>query len=67
MKTRELREITSEDLIQKEKALKKEFFELSFKRKYGQVEKPGRFRIIRRDIAKIKTLLNERKKDGTKK
>mgnify|MGYP001575272001 CR=1 FL=1 len=67
MKIRELREFTPEDLLQKEKSLKKELFELNFQRKYGRVEKPGRFRVIRRDIARIKTLLNERKKDGTKK
>ena len=66
MKIRELRGLSPEDLLQKEKALKKELFELNFKRKYAQVEKPDRFRIIRRDIAKIKTLLNERKKDRDK-
>ena len=66
MKIKELRDLSPEDLQQKEKVLKKELFDLNFKRKYAQVEKPGRFRAIRRDIAKIKTLLNERKKDGTK-
>ena len=67
MKIREMRDLTAEDLLQKEKTLKKELFELNFQRKFGRVEKPGRFRLIRRDIARIKTLLNERKKDGTKK
>ena len=66
MKVRELRELTPEDLFQKEKTLKKELFELNFQRRYGRVEKPGRFRSIKREIARIKTLLNERKKDGTK-
>ncbi len=66
MKIKELRDLTVEDLSQKEKNLKKEVFELNFHKKYGRVEKPGRFRIIRRTIARIKTILNERKKDGTK-
>lgn len=66
MKVKEIRELTAEDLAQKEKNLKKEIFELNFHKKYGRVEKPGRFRNIRRTIAKIKTVLNERKKDGTK-
>ncbi len=47
-------------------ALKKEIFELNFQRKYSRVEKPGTFRNIRRTIARIKTILNERKNDGTK-
>lgn len=64
MKLKELKELTPEDLVQKEKSLKKELFELNFQRKYGRVEKPGRFRNIRRTIARIKTILNERKPDG---
>lgn len=64
MKLKELRELTAEDLVQKEKTLKKEVFELNFQRKYGRVEKPGRFRVIKRIIARIKTILNERKTDG---
>ena len=66
MKIKELRELSAEDLVQKEKTLKKEVFELNFQRKYSRVEKPGRFRTIRRTIARIKTILNERKNDGTK-
>ncbi len=66
MKIKELKELSAEDLVQKEKTLKKEVFELNFQRKYARVEKPGRFRTIRRTIARIKTILNERKDDGTK-
>lgn len=64
MKIRQLRELSNEDLIQKEKALKKELFDLQYQRKFGRVEKPGRFYVARKDIAKIKTLLNERERDG---
>ena len=54
----------SEDLKTKEKALKKELFELKYQRKIGRAEKPSRFRLIRRDIAKIMTVTNERAKNA---
>ncbi len=66
MKTKELRELGPEDLNTKEKSLKKELFELKYQRKIGRVEKPSRFKLIRRDIAKITTIINERKKDASK-
>jgi len=67
MKTQELKGLSSEDLIQKEKALKKELFDLNFQRKNSRVEKPGRFQVIKKDIARILTILNERKKNDTSK
>jgi large subunit ribosomal protein L29 len=66
MKIKDIRGMSSDDLKNKEKSLKKELFDLKFQRKVGRVEKPARFRVIRRDIAKILTILNEREKDGTK-
>ena len=59
MKIKELRELGPEELTQKAKDLKKELFDLNFQRRHGRVEKPGRFRTIRRDIARILTLLNK--------
>lgn len=66
MKTKEIRALAAEELKAKEKALKKELFDLKYQRKIGRVEKPSRFKLIRRDIAKILTVINERAKDGTK-
>jgi large subunit ribosomal protein L29 len=54
------RELSSEDLLQKEKALKKDLFDLNYHRKMGNVEKPSRFMSIKRDIARIMTTLRER-------
>ena len=59
MKIKELRELGPEELVQKAKDLKKELFDLNFQRRHGRVEKPGRFRTIRRDIARILTILND--------
>ena len=42
--------------------LKKEQFNLRFQRATGQVENTARIRQVRRDIARIKTVLNERAK-----
>ena len=60
LKAKQLRELSSEELVQKEKTLKKDLFDLNFIRKTGAVEKPSRFSQIRRDIAKIMTILRER-------
>ncbi len=67
MKTKEIRALDVEQLNQKEKSLKKELFDLRFQRQMGRVEKPGRFRNLRRDIARILTVLKERAKDGKSK
>lgn len=60
MKTKELRGLSSDELGQKEKAFKKDLFELNYQRKMGTVEKPARFQKIKKDIARILTILNER-------
>lgn len=66
MKIKEIRGFSSDDLILKEKDLKKELFELKYQRKIGRVEKPSRFKLIKHDIARILTILKEREKDGAK-
>lgn len=60
MKTKELRELSAEDLAQKEKSFKEELYTLNYQRRFGRVEKPHRFRILKKDIARIKTLLREK-------
>lgn len=60
MKLKELRELSSQDLLEKEKSFKKELFELNYQRKIGQVEKPSNFRALKRNIARILTILKER-------
>ena len=60
MKADKLRELSSEELSQKEKGFKKELFDLNFQKKMGNIEKPNRFRLLKRDIARILTILSER-------
>ena len=60
MKPKELRELSREDLVNKEKELKKELFDLHFHKRMGTVEKPSRFKMIKKEIARIFTILRER-------
>jgi large subunit ribosomal protein L29 len=60
MKMAELENFSVDELRQKEKTLKKELFELNFKRKIGQVEHPHRFRAARRAIARILTVIRQK-------
>ncbi len=60
MKVKELRQLTLEDLLAKEKSFKKELFELYYQRRLGTVEKPSRFSLLKHDIARIMTILRER-------
>ncbi|TRZ49562.1 50S ribosomal protein L29 [bacterium] len=61
MKAQELRALSREELAQKEKSLKEELFKLNMQRYGGRVEKPHMFSLIKRDIARIQTILNETK------
>ena len=61
MKIKELDNLTEDDLLTKEKQLKKDLFEMESHRQMGRVEKPASFRNLRRDIARILTLLTERR------
>ena len=53
--------LTEDDLITKEKQLKKDLFDMESHRQMGRVEKPASFRNLRRDIARILTVLKERR------
>lgn len=61
MKTAELRSKTADELKQSLLDLSKEQFNFRFQKSTGKVEDTSRIRAVRRDIAKIKTLLNELK------
>ena len=66
MKADKFRELSSQELVQKEKALKQELFNLNFQRELGNVEKPNRFRAVKRDIARVFTILRERELEEQK-
>lgn len=62
MKIKELRDLSTDDIIQKKNDLKQQLYHLNYDRKVGRVEKPHMFNLIKKDIARVETILNERKK-----
>ena len=60
MKTKELRELTVEELNVKLKDLSEELFNLRFRHAIGQLENPASLNNCKKDIAKVKTLLREK-------
>ena len=58
MKIEELKNLTREELLQKAGSLRQELFKLNQQRYSGRVDKPHMFKLIRKDIARIETLLN---------
>jgi large subunit ribosomal protein L29 len=61
MKPQDLKSLSREELQEKEKGLYAELAKLNIQRYTGTVEKPHRFSLIKKDIARIKTMLNEKK------
>lgn len=59
MLAKEIRELTSEDIVARIATLEEELFRLKFRRASEQLEEPLRLRAIRRDIARLKTVLRE--------
>jgi large subunit ribosomal protein L29 len=60
MKPRELRDLSAEELANKEKEFREEEFQLRFKHATGQLEKTDRLRKLRKDIARAKTIIREK-------
>jgi len=61
MKAADVRALTADQLGDELLKLKKEQFNLRFQQATGQLEKPSRVREVRRDIARIKTIMAEKK------
>jgi large subunit ribosomal protein L29 len=60
MKIRDLRDLSDDELQAKAADIKKELFNLRVQQAMGQIENPMRLRMLRRDIAKAKTVLKEK-------
>jgi len=57
-----LREMSTEELAAKELDLREDYFKLKFQHGVGQLENTGRLNQLRRDIARVKTASNAKKK-----
>jgi large subunit ribosomal protein L29 len=60
MKAAEIRELTVDDLRVRVKDLDDELFRLRIQKSMGQLEAPAKVRGVRRDLARIKTILREK-------
>jgi large subunit ribosomal protein L29 len=60
VKTTELRDKTESELQTRERELTEQLFKLRFQRATGRIENPMKIRQVKREIARIKTLLNEK-------
>lgn len=63
MKTSEIRKMSVEDINKKIVELKNELFELRMKQSTGNLDKPHKINELRKTVARLKTVLNE--KDGS--
>ena len=61
MKIKEVKELSVEELQARKRELGENAFQLRMQKQIGQLEKPSQLRQIRRDIARIETVLTERR------
>ena len=66
MTAKELRDLKSEELIVKLNDFKSELFSLRFQLATGQLENTARIKMVKKDIARVKTILAERKLNETR-
>lgn len=60
MKAADLREKTPDQLRDQLASLKKEAFNLRFQQATGQLESTARMQVVRRDAARVKTIINQK-------
>lgn len=61
MRARELRELSDAELAAKERELRESLFVLRLRHRTNQLESPARLRQTRRDIARVRTILRQRR------
>ena len=60
MKAKQVHEMTDEELMTKLAELKEELFNLRFRHAVGQLENPNVITTVKKDIARVKTIIRER-------
>jgi large subunit ribosomal protein L29 len=59
MKVSEIKNLTLDEMQRKASDMKEELFNLRFQHEIGQLENPQRMKAIKRDIARLKTIIRE--------
>jgi large subunit ribosomal protein L29 len=62
MKFKEIQEMSTDELLTKKRDLRQESLHLRLQQQSGQLEQPSRMRLLRRDVARVETVLAERNK-----
>ena len=60
MEIKEIRKLSTEEIVKNIETNKEELFNLRFKAATGDLEKPSRIRELRKEIARMKTIIRER-------
>ena len=61
MKIAEVRNLTDSELASKKKDARQEYFNLRLQQQTGALEKPSRLNELRKDVAKLETVMSERR------
>jgi large subunit ribosomal protein L29 len=67
MKIKEIIEMTTDELLTRKRDLRQESLHLRLQQQSGQLEQPSRLRLLRRDVARIETVLSDRTKQQPEK
>jgi large subunit ribosomal protein L29 len=67
MKIKEIIEMTTDELLTKKRDLRQESLHLRLQQQSGQLEQPSRLRLLRRDVARIETILSHRSQQQAEK
>ncbi len=67
MKMKEITELSTDELLTKRRDLRQESLHLHLQQQSGQLEQPSRLRLLRRDIARLETVLTQRATTGGEK
>lgn len=62
MKIKEIRDLSPDELAARRHKLREESFHLRIQQQSGQLEKPSELRTIRREVARLQTVLNQKSK-----
>ena len=63
MKVAEFRDLAPDELRQREKDMDDQLFRLRIQKSMGQLEAPGKIKVVRRDLARVKTVLRGKTKE----
>ena len=60
MKAGELRDLGADELVTKERELNDQLFRMRIRKSMGQLEAPEKMKTVRRDLARVKTVLRQK-------